>query len=166
MDCFLMALCCTSFWIGRKRPYAHSVAEGKNCPKWGKNFSPKTSERSRCQGTTKCFYLPKFLLHVAFAITTGKISAWAMTCFFPDLVQSCTKSLGMLSPIKKLCCFQGSTSTAPWVTDCSESSTAPSVNTAIWAAASDQDCTSLRFGFHQQRKGLRDNVDQLRRHCN
>ena len=110
--------------------------------KMGENFLTKDIRALSLSRNHKMLLPSKDVLHVAFAITTGKISAWAMTCFLPDLIQSCTNSLGMLSPIKKLCCFQGSTSTAPWVTDCSESSTAPSVNSNK-GGASDQDCTSL-----------------------
>ena len=48
MDCFSMALCCTSSWIGPKRPYGHLAEARKNCPKWAKKLSLKTSEHSHC----------------------------------------------------------------------------------------------------------------------
>jgi hypothetical protein len=38
------------------------------------------------------------LLHVSFAVKTGNISAWAMTCFFPCLRHIDTKLSGTVSP--------------------------------------------------------------------
>ena len=74
-------------------PTWHSIAAERSC-----QGSEKSDTRAdSLSRSIRCFGLQR-ALQVSFAIRTGKISAWAMTCFFPDLLHIATNSSGIVSP--------------------------------------------------------------------